>query len=382
MSELTLFDVNEIVPTGQVIQATERIKLRLKRTAEDIIAIGQDLTLIKAELGHGHFLPWIEKHFEMKRHTAQNFMNVAERFGSNGEIFTISPSILYELASPSTPETVIQEVTAKVEAGEVVSVKEVQELKRQAKEAQADKERLQRELNVNKQANEFLKKDLSDMEVFYKKTLSERDALQELLNEPAPEPVVKVVEKEIEVIKEVPMIPEGFSSVQEAIEAKQAELRKIEQNYNELVDKRRQQDLDIREMERSIQDKPAKRIAFVCFGPMLYTAMEVAEAIDATVVNMRFIKPLDEDLLKTIASSHDGIVFVEDSCVMGGAGSACLEYLAEQDISVSALQIGLPDQFTEHGDIPSLMDLYGISAKQIEARVRTRFAIEACTTAP
>ena len=136
------------------------------------------------------------------------------------------------------------------------------------------------------------------------------------------------------------------------------------------------------QVERSIQGKPAKRIAFICFGPMLYTAMEVAEAIDATVVNMRFVKPLDEELLKSIASSHDGIVLVEDSCVMGGAGSACLEYLAEQDIQVSALQIGLPDQFTEHGDIPSLMELYGISAKQIEARVRTRFAIEVCTTAP
>jgi 1-deoxy-D-xylulose-5-phosphate synthase len=136
------------------------------------------------------------------------------------------------------------------------------------------------------------------------------------------------------------------------------------------------------QVERSIQGKPAKRIAFICFGPMLYTAMEVADAIDATVVNMRFVKPLDEKLLQYIASSHDGIVLVEDSCVMGGAGSACLEYLAEQDISVSALQIGLPDQFTEHGDIPSLMELYGISAKQIEARVRTRFAIEACTTAP
>jgi 1-deoxy-D-xylulose-5-phosphate synthase len=136
------------------------------------------------------------------------------------------------------------------------------------------------------------------------------------------------------------------------------------------------------QVERSIQGNPTKRIAFICFGPMLYTAMEVAEAIDATVVNMRFVKPLDEELLKSIASSHDGIVLVEDSCVMGGAGSACLEYLAEQDIQVSALQIGLPDQFTEHGDIPSLLELYGISAKQIETRVRARFAIEACTTAP
>jgi 1-deoxy-D-xylulose-5-phosphate synthase len=136
------------------------------------------------------------------------------------------------------------------------------------------------------------------------------------------------------------------------------------------------------QVERAIHGKPAKRMAFICFGPMLYTAMQVAVVIDATVINMRFVKPLDEDLLKTIATTHDGIVFVEDSCVMGGAGSACLEYLAEQDIQVSALQIGLPDQFTEHGDVPSLMELYGISAKQIEARVRTRFAIEACITAP
>ena len=134
-------------------------------------------------------------------------------------------------------------------------------------------------------------------------------------------------------------------------------------------------------VERTIQGKPAKRIVFICFGPMLYTALEVAEVIDATVVNMRFVKPLDEALLQSIATSHDGIVLVEDSCVMGGAGSACLEYLAEQDIQVSALQIGLPDQFTEHGDIPSLMNLYGLSAKQIETRVRTRFAIEACSTA-
>ncbi len=133
---------------------------------------------------------------------------------------------------------------------------------------------------------------------------------------------------------------------------------------------------------RECRDMLTTGFAFDGPSAMLYTAMEVAEAIDATVVNMRFVKPLDEELLQSIASSHDGIVLVEDSCVMGGAGSACLEYLAGQDISVSALQIGLPDQFTEHGDIPSLMELYGISAKQIEARVRARFAIEACTTAP
>lgn len=292
MSELTLFDVKEIEPTGQVVQATERIKLRLKRTAEDIIAIGQDLILIKAELGHGQFLPWIEMHFDMGQTQAHRFIQVAERFGQIHQFGEFKPSVLYELAAPSTPESVVQEVSAKVEAGEVVSVKEVQELKRQAKEAQTEKERLQRELNVNKQANEFLKKDLSDMEVFYKKTLSERDALQELLNEPAPAPVVKVVEKEIEVVKEVPMIPEGFSSVQEAIEAKQAELRKIEQDYNQLLEKKQKQALDIIETERHIQDKldlrqSTERAVMQVIG-RLRTGMKEARAY-ATKVDPKYV---------------------------------------------------------------------------------------------
>lgn len=121
-----------------------------------------------------------------------------------------------------------------------------------------------------------------------------------------------------------------------------------------------------------------QRIAFICFGPMLYEALKVAERINATVVNMRFAKPLDAELLQSIALSHDGLVLVEDSCVMGGAGSACLELLAEQDIQVAAMQIGLPDQFTEHGDMPSLMNLYGLSAQKIEARVRARFSIPEC----
>ena len=73
---------------------------------------------------------------------------------------------------------------------------------------------------------------------------------------------------------------------------------------------------------------PKKKIAFICFGPILYSALDVAEEINATVVDMRFVKPLDEELLLTIAQSHDALVLIEDSAIQGGAGSACLEVLS------------------------------------------------------
>ena len=252
MNEPTLFDMSEIQPTGQVVQATERIKLRLKRTAEDIIAIGQDLILIKAELGHGQFLSWIEHHFEMTRYTAHNFMSVAERFGSNVEIFHISPSIIYELATPSTPDSVIEEVTAKVESGETVSVKEVKELKRQAKETEEENKRIHQELTVNKQMVNFLKKDIEEFN-------QERDQLKkelEKLQAIATQPVVKEIEviKEVEVVKEVTVIPDGYSSIEQAIAEKQAKLKELEKEEKVRLDERQKQLIDMYDLERRIKD--------------------------------------------------------------------------------------------------------------------------------
>jgi 1-deoxy-D-xylulose-5-phosphate synthase len=121
------------------------------------------------------------------------------------------------------------------------------------------------------------------------------------------------------------------------------------------------------------QQSPAKKIAFICFGPLLYSALSVAEEMNATVVDMRFVKPLDEELLLKIATSHDGIVFVEDSSIKGGAGSACLEVLADKNIHVDSLLLGLPDEYVDQGDVNFLLDLYGLSKDKIQQRVIARF---------
>jgi 1-deoxy-D-xylulose-5-phosphate synthase len=116
-----------------------------------------------------------------------------------------------------------------------------------------------------------------------------------------------------------------------------------------------------------------KKIAFVCFGPLLYSALEAAEELDATVADMRFVKPLDEALLLDLAKNHDALVFIEDSAIQGGAGSACLEALSAHKIQIPTLQIGLPDEYVEHGDVNLLLDLYGLSPKKILTKVREHF---------
>jgi 1-deoxy-D-xylulose-5-phosphate synthase len=115
------------------------------------------------------------------------------------------------------------------------------------------------------------------------------------------------------------------------------------------------------------------RIAILAFGTLLYPALEAAERLDATVANMRFVKPLDADLVCELARTHDAIVTVEDGCIMGGAGSAVTEALNAAGIHVPVLQLGLPDEFVEHGDPAKLMSLCGLDAAGIEASIVKRF---------
>ena len=115
------------------------------------------------------------------------------------------------------------------------------------------------------------------------------------------------------------------------------------------------------------------RIAILAFGTLLYPALQVAEAVDATVANMRWAKPLDEALVRELASSHDAIVTVEDGCIAGGAGAAVSEALAAAGTSLPVLHLGLPDQFIEHGDPAKLMALQGLDAPGIERSIRQRF---------
>ena len=112
----------------------EHAKLTAKRTVEDIIEIGRELTAVKEKLPHGQFLPWIAAEFEMSRQTADNFTSVYERFG-NGKLPNFSnfkPSILYALSTPSTPEAVIEKAVAKAESGENVTVADVKDWKAEA----------------------------------------------------------------------------------------------------------------------------------------------------------------------------------------------------------------------------------------------------------
>ena len=119
--------------------------------------------------------------------------------------------------------------------------------------------------------------------------------------------------------------------------------------------------------------RKGQRIALLAFGTLLYPALEAAEQLDATVVNMRWAKPLDHALLEEVARSHDALVTIEDGCIMGGAGSAVLEYLQAHGITCPVLQLGFPDVFIEHGDPVKLLQLQGLDAPGIAASVQRRF---------
>ena len=100
-------------------------------------------------------------------------------------------------------------------------------------------------------------------------------------------------------------------------------------------------------------------VALLAFGPLLYEALKVAEGMNATVVNMRWAKPLDVETLKQIALSHDRLVTLEDATRKGGAGAAVLEALQDMGIAMPVLVVGFEDEFTEHGDPQKLMQQYG-----------------------
>ena len=120
--------------------------------------------------------------------------------------------------------------------------------------------------------------------------------------------------------------------------------------------------------------RQGRRIAILAFGTLLHPALQAAEKLDATVANMRWAKPLDENLLRELASSHEAIVTIEEGCIAGGAGSACAEALNALGITRPILHLGLPDTFIDHGDPARLLALQGLDAAGITAAIQTRFA--------
>ncbi|HPU53972.1 MAG TPA: 1-deoxy-D-xylulose-5-phosphate synthase [Burkholderiaceae bacterium] len=126
-------------------------------------------------------------------------------------------------------------------------------------------------------------------------------------------------------------------------------------------------------MGRAERRREGRRIALLAFGTMLAPALAAGEALGATVVNMRWVKPIDEAMLKELAATHDALVTVEEHVVAGGAGSAVAESLAALGLSMPLLHLGLPDHFVDHGEQAQLLRLEALDAAGVERRVRERF---------
>lgn len=124
--------------------------------------------------------------------------------------------------------------------------------------------------------------------------------------------------------------------------------------------------------------RKGKNIVIFAFGILLREALVVGELLDATVINMRFVKPIDRQLIFDMSRQHDGLVTIEDGAVMGGAGSAVVEALNEEGLARSVLQLGFPDRFIEHGDIKNLQAQLGLDIAGIENSIRRRYYYLLC----
>ncbi len=122
------------------------------------------------------------------------------------------------------------------------------------------------------------------------------------------------------------------------------------------------------------QTAAGQRVAILAFGTLLQPALKAGAELGATVANMRFIKPLDTELVAQLARDHDLLVTVEEGCVQGGAGAAVAEALAAAGLSKPMMMLGLPDQFVEHGEPGKLLAMCGLDAAGIEQSVRERLA--------
>jgi len=114
-------------------------------------------------------------------------------------------------------------------------------------------------------------------------------------------------------------------------------------------------------------------LALLSFGAMLAPAAAIAAEFDATLVNMRFVKPLDEALIVELAQTHDAFVTLEDNAVAGGAGSAVAECLAAHGIVLPILHLGLPDAYLEHGSREEVLSMAGLDLPGIRNAIRARF---------
>lgn len=129
------------------------------------------------------------------------------------------------------------------------------------------------------------------------------------------------------------------------------------------------------EIGKAVVRRQGARVAILAFGVQLAEALQVGETLGATVVDMRFVKPLDEALVRELAGSHQLLVTVEENSIMGGAGSAVSEFLARENILLPVLHLGLPDYYVEHAKPAQMLAECGLDASGIEASIRERLAL-------
>ena len=125
---------------------------------------------------------------------------------------------------------------------------------------------------------------------------------------------------------------------------------------------------------RGLRVREGQDVALLAFGSLVGPALAAGDGLDATVADMRFVKPLDRDLIQDLARSHALLVTLEENAVAGGAGSAVAELLADDGLSVAILHLGLPDGFIDHAEHAAQLQACGLDAEGIEARVRERLA--------
>ncbi len=130
------------------------------------------------------------------------------------------------------------------------------------------------------------------------------------------------------------------------------------------------------EIGKAVTRRQGRSVAILAFGSMVSHSLQAAEQLDATVVDMRFVKPLDMDLIGDMATSHQLIVTVEENAVMGGAGSAVNEFLLAGNYQIPVLNLGLPDQFLEHGKASDMLTAIGLDGDHIAASIRDK--LKAC----
>jgi 1-deoxy-D-xylulose-5-phosphate synthase len=123
---------------------------------------------------------------------------------------------------------------------------------------------------------------------------------------------------------------------------------------------------------KGVSKRTGSKVAILNFGTLLESALQAAEALDATVVDMRFVKPLDQQMILDLAKSHQLLVTLEENSIAGGAGSAVIELLAEHEVVMPILQLGLPDKFIDHASHQQQLSLAGLDAQQIQERIQQR----------